>query len=209
MLVLTYTMMQMHIYIYSPVKTLLNVTQSCATWSTHPHTYTEDSRFAQTGSETERVSLPSPTSTTIPTPFDQLCISTCSQRQTGTQREISTHRHKHISQPTPAWTHSCAAGLSFSVCDVLPEASSRGALPCWRRGSGVTESLPSSLLAGVSKDEGQVDDYFLSLSNNLLHSVQLPTHDSLNMRNTLYANDNYSSSVYPLIKQCRCRPTCH
>lgn len=35
--------------------------------------------------------------------------------------EMSAHGHKHILQPTPAWTHSCAAGLELSACDVLPQ----------------------------------------------------------------------------------------
>ena len=79
--------------------------------------------------DVERVSLPTPPR--LKTPFEQLCINTCSQRQTA-RREI-THRQEHVFQPTTAWTHCCTAG--FLCIDVFPqsvslEAYSKEALPC-------------------------------------------------------------------------------
>lgn len=82
--------------------------------------------------------------------------------------------------------------------------------PLLREGvRGDCESLPSLVVCHYwlwfPKAEGEVDYCFLSLSNQKgcgkkkslqLHQVQLPTHsDSLNTRNTLYTNGNYSSYV--------------
>lgn len=106
------------------------------------------------------------------------CALTPAHKHRRACRETSTHRHKHIFQPTPAWTHSCAAGLSFSVCDVFAHCFTGGhqrrSSPLLKGGrggrSGVTVNhyLPRGLplLARVSKGGGEVDYCFLSLSNH-------------------------------------------
>lgn len=137
------------------------------------------------------------------------CALTPAHKHRRACRETSTHRHKHIFQPTPAWTHSCAAGLSFSVCDVFAHCFTGGhqrrSSPLLKGGRGggqgwlwiTTFLVVCHYWLGFPKAEGKwIIAFYLSATTRgvwkkQLHPIQLPTHrDSLNMRNTLHTNDN-------------------
>lgn len=54
------------------------------------------------------------------------CISTCSQRQTGTQRDIYEHTSTHFFNLRQHEFTVVLAGLSFSVCDVFSHSLTGG-----------------------------------------------------------------------------------
>lgn len=66
----------------------------------------------QTGSEAQKGSTP--------------CISTCSQRQTGTQSDIYVHTQTHFSNLRQHELAVVLAGLSFSACDVFSHSLTGG-----------------------------------------------------------------------------------
>lgn len=87
-LVLTYTVMQMHIY--STDKTV-----SCVTWSIRPHIFTEDKQALR---QIEYFCHPTPHTT-------QHCLInpalTPAYKNRRAHREGRAHRLRHIYQPTP------------------------------------------------------------------------------------------------------------